>query len=211
MTDLSAIWANLAPQVTGLLGGETILLARPSSLASLDPDGAVGAMELHADAAEGATALVLALPGGGRMTGTLLAGARLVISGETYTLTADATAPPGGLTLAVAIAPDLFAPVFATHPEDPGPPPLPAVEATQVQVLGEALFAFRDCQVSYRKRSDAVRHLQESYRATVTIPSKGAPTQPRLNDMVTLPDGTVGRVAGGDVGDGAFWKLIVGA
>jgi len=194
---LADAWTNLAPVVTTFLGNETVTLARPSSLASIDPDGAPGELAAASAAAAGAFMVNLRLPDGGKMMGQLLAGARLVIGGVTYRLTADAGATSTAFT---AFAATLNEPLAAD-----------LALGALIVVLPEALFTFEHCQVSRRRRHDLVAHLQETFVATVTITTKGAPTVPRLNDVLTLADGTVGRVSAPGGGAAGFWKVILGA
>jgi len=193
---LADVWGNLAPQVTTFLGDETVTLARPSSLVAIEPDGAPGELVAASSAAAGASSLSLRLPDGGKLLGILLAGARLVIGGVTYVLAADA----GSGIAFTAFSATLTEPLAAD-----------VALGASITVLPEALFTFEHCQVSRRRRHDLAVHLQETFVATVTIPTKGAPTAPRLNDVLTLADGTVGRVSAPGGGAAGFWKVVIGA
>ena len=205
------IWSDLAPLIGKTLGstaahperGERVILRRPSpqfedTAANVTP----GALQLVSAALAGATALVLELPErgtdpvyppGGGMAGTLQAGARLTIGGEDYALAADA--PAAGATLAVTLTAGLV--------DD-------ADEGAAVVVHPEAVFTFESCHVAKRRKSDFARPLQADHFAVVTVPAKGAPTVPRMNDLLELEDGTTGRVANQVLAGGAFWKLNMG-
>lgn len=203
------LWAELGPLVTGTLGStaahpdraERVILHRPSpSFEDTAQNVTPGELQLVSAALAGATALVLELPergdlpAGGGMAGVLQAGARLAIGGEDYTLASDA--PATGATLAVTLTTGLV-----DH----------ADEGAAVVVHPEAVFNFEGCQVSRRRKSDVARPGQADHFAVVTVPCKGAPTTPRMNDHLELEDGTVGRVANQVISGGAFWKLNMGA
>lgn len=204
------IWRDLAPVVTGTLGatpespaGQTVILRRPSPQFEDTKRGVPpGELQLAVAALEGATSLVLELPergtnptypAGTGLAGTLQAGATIELAGETYTLAADA--PTAGVTLTVTLTAGLEA---------------AAAEGAPVTVHPEAVFTLTGCQVSRRRKTDPARPLQADHFAVVTVPAKGAPTTPRLNDSLELEDGTTGRVAN-TVTPGAFWKLQMGA
>lgn len=106
---------SLAVAVQGALGivGEALgcggdaTVTRPHTLTAAD-GFAVAALELAADAALGATALSLRLPGAATgLGGSLPAGCRLTIAATTYTTAADAAA--GGNLLAVTLTTGLVA------------------------------------------------------------------------------------------------------
>lgn len=204
-----ALWEELGPLVTGTLGttaahperAENVILRRPSPMfEDTAQQTTPGELQLVSAALAGATALTLELPergdlpAGGGMAGTLQAGARLVIGGTTYTVAADAMTT--GETLAVTLTAGL---------EDA------AGEGDPVTVHPEAVFTLEGCQVAKRRKADVARPLQADHFAVVTVPCKGAPTTPRMNDSLELEDGTVGRVATKVISTGAFWKLNMGA
>lgn len=205
------LWRDLAPLVTGTLGatpespaGQTVILRRPSPQFEDTARGVTpGELQVAAAALEGATSLVLELPervsgsvvypAGTGLAGTLQAGATIEVAGETYTLAADAAT--AGVTLTVVLTAGLEA---------------AAAEGATVVVHPEAAFTFEGCQVSRRRKSDFARPLQADHFAVVSVPAKGAPTVPRLNDSLELEDGTTGRVAN-DIKPAAFYKLHMGA
>lgn len=204
-----ALWADLGPLVTGTLGttaahpdrSERVILRRASPMFEDTAQNTMpGELQVVDDADAGATSLTLELPergdlpAGGGMAGTLQAGARLVIGGTTYTVAVDA--PTTGATLVVTFAPALMDEVE---------------EGAAVLVHPEAVFTFEGCQISRRRKSDSARPLQADHFAVATVPCKGAPTTPRMNDSLELEDGTVGRVANEVISTGAFWKLNMGA
>lgn len=195
-------WKAIASLMTRTLGstaahpdrGETVILRRPSprfedTAQRVTPRE----MRLAAAALAGATSVVLELPSGGGLAGTLQAGAHLTIGGEEYTVAADAQA--AGTTLAVTLTTGLEA---------------DAAGETPVTVQPEAVFTFLGCQVA-RRRHVENRPLQGDHFAVVTVPCEGAPATPRMNDMVELEDGKTGRVSNQVLGGGAFWKLNIGA
>lgn len=203
------LWSDLAPLIGETLGstaahpgrGERVILRRPSPhFQDTAQDVTPGELLLVSAALAGATALALELPvrgsypAGGGMAGTLQAGARLTIGGTDYTVAADALAT--GTTLSVTLTAGLAA---------------PAAEGALVTVHPEAVFVFENCHVAKRRKADVARPLQADHFAVVTVPAKGAPTAPRMNDHLELEDGTTGRVANQVLGGGAFWKLNMGA
>lgn len=205
------LWSDAAPLIGETLGstaahpsrGERVILRRPSPhFQDTAQDVTPGELQLVSAALAGATALVLELPvrgtdpvypAGGGMAGTLQAGARLTIGGEDYTLAADA--PTAGATLSVTLTAGLA---------------VPAAEGALATVHPEAVFTFENCHVARRRKADIARPLQADHFAVVTVPAKGAPTAPRMNDHLELEDGTTGRVANQVLGGGAFWKLHLG-
>lgn len=201
MSGLGDMWRDLAPEIGRTLGstathpdrGERVILRRPSTLESMG-DLTPSVLLLAAPAILGATVLSLELPDGGQMAGTLLQGARLTIAGADYTLAADASTVTGVLT--VTLATGLAA---------------PAGEGAAATVHPEAVLTFEDCHVSKRMRRDLARPLQADHFAVVMVPAKGAPTTPKMNDVLELEDGTVGRVANQVISGGAFWKLQMGS
>lgn len=189
------LWSDLAPIVTGALGDETVILTRASpQFEDTSTSTPPGVLRLASAALAGATALTLELPSEQVLAGTLQAGARLTIGAVDYTVAADA--PATGATLAVTLTAGLQA---------------PAADEAPVTVHPEAVFTLTGCQVAKRRKNDFARPGQADHFATVTVHCKGAPTTPRMNDMLRLPDGTVGRVANQVISTGAFWKLSMGA
>ncbi len=199
---LGPMWKHYAPLIGRTLGstaahperGERVILRRPSTLEDIGANRPPASLRLASAALLGATTLTLELPSQGGLAGVLLAGARLTIGGEEYTLAADATAT--GVTLAVFLTEGLEA---------------PAADEAPVTVHPEAVFTFEDCRVSKRLRRDLARPLQADHLAVVFVPAEGAPTTPKMNDMLQLEDGTVGRVANTVISGGAFWRLQMGA
>ncbi len=216
MSGLGDMWRDLAPEIGRTLGstaahpdrGERVILRRVTeggpALEDIGGDGTPASLIFASSALAGATAVSLKLPTVGRnpalgfgMAGTLAAGARLTIGGTDYTLAADATPTlPAGTVLAVTLTAGLAA---------------PAAEGAVATVHPETVFTFEDCKVHRRLRRDIARPLQADHMCVVMVPSKGAPTTPRLNDSLELEDGSVGRVANQVVAGGAFWRLQMGA
>lgn len=201
MSGLGDMWRDLAPEIGRTLGstadhperGERVILRRSSTLEDLDGDSTPSVLQVAEAALSDATVIVLELAAG-RLAGTLSAGARVTLSGQEHTLSADATAD--GETITVTLTTALLA---------------PADEGAEVTVHPEAVFTFEDCIVHRRMRSDLARPLQADAMAGVSMPTKDAPTAPRLNDSLELEDGTVGRVANTVISGGAFWKIQMGA
>lgn len=200
MSGLGDMWRDLAPEIGRTLGstadhperGERVILRRASTLEDVDGDATPSVLRVAVAALAGATVLVLGMAAG-RLSGVLLAGARVTVAGTDYAVAADATA---GETLTVTLTTGLLAPV---------------AQGAEVTVHPEAVSTFEDCIIHRRMRRDLARPLQADHMAVVMVPAKNAPTAPRLNDTLELEDGTVGRVANTVVSGGAFWKLQMGA
>lgn len=193
---------SLTPLLTTTLGstpghperGERVILRRPSTIQVLGGDVAPPtALQLAEDALFGALTLSLELPTGGAMGGVVVAGATLTLAGSTYTVAADAQVV--GTSFDVALVTGLQA---------------DAVAGAAVVLTPEAVFTLEDCHVARRSLRGVARELQADHLANVTLPCKGAPVTPRLNDSLELEDGTVGRVSSDVIGGGAFWKLQMG-
>lgn len=203
MGGLGLIWRELAPQVLRTLGdraetpgqAETVIARRASTLADPGGDERISQLAVLSGASTGATSLVLGLPSGHVMTGTLQAGASLASGSEVFVLGEDAT--PAGSALPVVLTAPLASPIA------PG---------ALLDLQAEAVITYRNCQISRKAASPfaPMAQFQAVYKATVTIPVLGNPIPPRLNDAVELADGTKGPVINVPGDNGAFWKLRIG-
>jgi hypothetical protein len=191
---LDQAWEDLAPACFAVLSGQTVTLHRPSSLEDKLAGRMPSALELSAPVLAGATAVSLRLPGTTALEGTLVAGTTLRIGAVNYTTTADKNAS-GDVLAAVPVTPVLAAGFSAGQ---------------AVTVSGEGRFTFRDCLVPGRSARDVTGDLSPEISAVVSLPTKGAPTTPRVGDTLELEDGTNARVAAVPITTGGFWDVGVG-
>ncbi len=205
---LAQLWNTVMPVVTRTLGattahpdrGETITLRRPGSLTAVAKDSTPAAMELAEPAFEGDTELVLQLPGGLRLSGSLPAGARVTLGEQLFVLTEPATAD--GTLITVALT--------EIGVELPGGLLADADVGTAVEVEPDAIFQLTDVHVVKPSRRDLSNPLVEDFICFLSIPVAGQPTAPRLNDSLRLENGTVGRCASIPVTSGAKWLVQMG-
>lgn len=201
MSGFGTMWEVLMPDICRTLGetaghpgrGETVILRRPSTLEDVEGDVTPAQLALAADAAAEAVLLHLELPGGRPLAGKLLAGARLALGSVEYSITAEAATALN--SIAVAIVPPLAAPLAA---------------GSLLTLHPESALTFLNCHVSRKITSEIARQLQGDTSAIVTIPSRGAPGVPMLEDAVELEDGTIGRVASIPITTSGFWKIRLG-
>lgn len=191
---LDAVFEDLAPICFGVLSGQTVILRRPSSLEDKLAGRMPSALELSAPVLAGAVTVSLRLPGTTALSGMLVAGTTLRIGGVDYTTTADKVVSANVLTV-VPVTPVLAA-------------GFPAGQA--VTVSGEGSFTFNDCLVPGRSARDVTGDLSPEISAVVSLPTKGAPTTPRVGDTLELEDGTSARVAAVPITTGGFWDVGVG-
>lgn len=194
MSLLDQIFEDLAPVVFGVLSGQTVTLRRPSSLEDKLAGRMPSALELSAPVLAGAVAVSLRLPEATALSGTLVAGTTLRIGAVDYTTTADKAAS-GNVLTAVPVTPALAAGFSAGEP---------------ATVSGEGSFTFHDCLVPGRSARDVTGDLSPEISAVISLPTKGAPTAPRVGDTLELEDGTSARVAAVPITTGGFWDVGVG-
>lgn len=203
MGGLGQLWRELAPQVLRTLGdraespgrAETVIIRRASTLQDAGGDARISRLKVLADASAGASTLLLGLPSGNAMTGTLQAGSSLSLGAETFVLAAEAV--PSGTTLTVQLVSPLAAPLTT---------------GTLLDLQAEAVITYLNCQVSRKvaRPFPGMAQFQAVYQAVVTIPVLGNPIPPLLNDNTELEDGTRGPVVNVPGDNGAFWKLRIG-
>jgi hypothetical protein len=203
MGGLGALWRELAPQVLRTLGdrpespgrAETVIIRRASTLQDAGGDARISRLKVLANAAVGATSLVLGLPNGNGMTGSLQAGAGLSLGAVAFVLAEEAD--PSGASLLVQLTAPLAAPLTA---------------GALLDLQAEAVITYLNCQVSRKTASPLypAAQFQAVYKATVTIPVLGNLIAPLLNDAVELEDGTKGPVVNVPGDNGTFWRLRIG-
>jgi hypothetical protein len=203
MGGLGQLWRDLAPQVLRTLGdraespgrAETVIIRRASTLQDAGGDARISRLKVLADASAGASTLLLGLPSGNAMTGTLQAGVSLSLGVATFVLGGEAA--PSGATLPVQLTAPLAAPLTT---------------GTLLDLQAEAVITYLNCQVSRKTASpfNPMAQSQAVYKVTVTIPVLGNLIAPLLNDAVELEDGTKGPVVNVPGDNGAFWKLRIG-
>jgi len=189
-------WNAIGPVLGEVVGGRTITIKRPSTLrgrSSLAAAGApASALTLGADAASGDQAVTLRIATG-TFGGTLLAGSRLTIADARYTATADAN--PAGNLITVQITPALAA---------------DAASGVPVTLDAEINYTFFGCIMSGVTREDVTGDLSGELAAKIAFPVIGAPTVPRMNDIVILEDGRALRVVSDPPTTGGWYDCLVG-
>jgi len=203
MGGLGALWRELAPEVLRTLGdraetpgrAETVIIRRASTLQDAGGDARISRLKLLADAAPGASSLLLGLPNGNAMTGSLQAGAVLSLGPDTYALAEEAV--PSGASLPVLLTAPLATSLST---------------GTLLDLQAETEITYLNCQVSRKTAGPfaGMGQFQAVYKATVTIPRLGNPIAPQLNDAVELEDGTKNPVVNVPGDNGAFWRLRIG-
>jgi hypothetical protein len=199
--DLDGLLHDLTPELHGILGPETVTLSRPAGMSA--GGGATPATLAAAAAAlAGASSVNLRLPISGPLRGEVRQGARLVIGGATYLVTARTVLPappaPSVSTGPVSIAPPLAAPL---------------AEGAAVTIL-PAEYTWTDAVVIYAGAADTGGDPSAEPLLVVSLPVATAPAgvgAPQKGDGLHRPyDGTRGLVSEVPVALGGAWDVRVG-
>ena len=202
---LARAWAALGPQMTRALGATqdhpdraaNVELRRRSTLHDVAGDVQPAEMRVKTAASSGASSLVLELASHGRLKGSLLAGARLVIAGQAYRLTAAATSAGNSITV-------LISPVLAAE----------APAGAVVTMHPEATFTLEGCHVASRMSRDFGQPSDQATVAIIRVPVASAAkagVEPATDDVLVLEDGLIGTVINIPMANAAFWTLQLGA
>lgn len=208
MTGIGATFRRFAPLMAACLGdspehpgkGQTIELRRPCSLGINEAALPAVSLVLAEDAAAGATALSLQLPGGGAdytLTGSYLAGAGLSLGSDSYR--AAEVAAPSGADISVSIDPPLLADAGA---------------GTVVTLSGYVPYTLAGCFVAHR----SIQNLQAPQvmtKTTIVIPqtvieAAAVPGGVQLEDVLVLEDGTGNQVTQRPISAPGFVKVVIG-